>query len=524
MENPQALVDILTNLVPEMILTAGACAIFLGGTFSASRRLWAESALTFLLLALAALIWGRPAALADGDLQDVPVLFDALATFTRVLAIATGIVLVLLSWNKFSDSQAADYHANLLVMVAGTGLLGAANDLVTIFLALELVSIPTYIVLYLPKYDDASQEATLKYFLISVFSSALVLFGFSYLYGITGTTNVTQIQAMLNPEHPEARPDLPVLAAVALITIVAGVGYRITAAPFHFYAPDVYQGAPTVGAALLAYEHKIVGFVMLLRVLGFVLPPDVTPRVGIGTALSDQVPILFWFLAALSMFWGNLLALVQDNLKRLLAYSGVAHGGYMLITLATAPYLREQAGGVDGVEALLYYLVAYGAMTLGAFAVLAYLSTPEQPIETTDDLAGLSTSHPVVAMMMALFLFSLIGIPLTAGFTGKFLVFFGAMSIPGDQEHAYLYWILALLGVINAAIGAWYYLRLVAVMYLRSPLVPITPRRNLPGLATLTICGILTVGLSMPPGSTWLLHAVRQAAGTAGDAAALARR
>jgi NADH-quinone oxidoreductase subunit N len=183
---------------------------------------------------------------------------------------------------------------------------------------------------------------------------------------------------------------------------------------------------------------------------------------------------------------------VQDNLKRLLAYSSVAHAGYMLITLATAPYLREGPAGPDGVEALLYYLAAYGAMTVGAFAVLAYLSTPERPVETTDDLAGLSRSHPLVALAMAVFLFSLIGIPLTAGFTGKFLVFFGAMAVQAD--HAYLYWLLALLGVINAAIGGWYYVRLIAVMYLRNP---------------------LTVGLAVPPGSTWLMQAVRSAAQTA---------
>jgi NADH-quinone oxidoreductase subunit N len=345
-----------------------------------------------------------------------------------------------------------------------------------------------------------------------------LLFGFSYLYGITGTTNLHRLLGLLNGQ--ESARALPALAPVALIMIVAGLGFRVTAAPFHFYAPDVYQGAPTVGAALLAYVPKIVGFAALVRVLGFVLPGDIAPRVRIGEGLSEQVPILFWFLAALTMFWGNLLALMQDNLKRLLAYSSIAHAGYMLITLATAPYLREQSGGAagvggaDGVEALLYYLVAYGAMTLGAFAVLAYLSTAERPVETTDDLAGLSSSHPLVALLMAVFLFGLIGIPLTAGFTGKFLVFFGAMAVQ-TPDHAYLFWVLALLGVVNAAIGGWYYLRLIAVMYLRNPLEPLTPRRNLPGLATIVLCGVLTVGLSMPPASTWLLGVIRQAAQTA---------
>src|SRR6202040_1568287 len=223
----------------------------------------------------------------------------------------------------------------------------------------------------------------------------------------------------------------------------------------------VYQGAPTVGAALLAFLPKVAGFVALLRVLGFVMPEGVPARGGlIGMGLSDQVPVLFWFLAVITMFLGNILALWQDNIKRLLAYSSVAHAGYMMIALASAPYLAGISNGPDGVEALLYYLVAYGVMTIGAFAVISYLSSPERPLENVDDLAGLSRSHPGIALLMAIFLFSLIGIPLTAGFNGKFLVFFGALNadharleaFPGDQ--ASLFTILAFLGVINAAIGA----------------------------------------------------------------------
>jgi NADH-quinone oxidoreductase subunit N len=287
----------------------------------------------------------------------------------------------------------------------------------------------------------------------------------------------------------------------------------LKAAPFHFYAPDVFQGSPTVMAALLAWVHKATGFVALLRVLGFVLPPHLQPRDLIGVALSEQAPILFWFLAVITMTWGNVLALVQDNLKRLLAYSTVAHAGYMLIALSSAPYLRQDPGGADGVDALLYYLVAYGVMTVGAFAVLAYLSSPDRPVETTDDLAGLSRSHPGLALLMAIFLFSLIGMPLTAGFTGKMLIFFGAMAVP-PGDHPYLYWILAFIGVVNAAIGGWYYLRLIAVMYLRQALQPLTPRHNFPGLIAMLVCAVLTMGLSVPPGSTELLRLVRQASGT----------
>ena len=229
---------------------------------------------------------------------------------------------------------------------------------------------------------------------------------------------------------------------------------------------------------------------------------------------SDQVPILLWFLAAVTMFVGNVLALLQDNLRRLLAYSSIAHAGYMLVALAAAPFLRRtlpMGSDPDGVEALIFYLAAYGAMTVGAFAVIAYLDSARRPVETVDDLAGLGSSHPGIALFMVVFLFSLIGIPLTAGFTGKFLIFFGAMAVPEDQAPKFR--LLALLGVINAAIGGWYYLRIVAAMYLRTPLKPLENKRTWPGLATLGICALLTVGLSIPPGADWLLQAARNATG-----------
>jgi NADH-quinone oxidoreductase subunit N len=191
----------------------------------------------------------------------------------------------------------------------------------------------------------------------------------------------------------------------------------------------------------------------------------------------------------------------------------------MLIALAAAPYLRlPSRGGPDGVESLLYYLVAYGCMTVGAFAVLAYVDTPQRPVETVDDLAGLSASHPGLALLMAIFLFSLIGMPLTAGFTGKLLIFLGAMGIPPmnpppDADPAILFRVLAVIGMVNAAIGAWYYLRIIAAMYLRTAVRPVSRRWALPGLITIGLCAILTVGLSLPPGSQWLLQRVRIASG-----------
>jgi NADH-quinone oxidoreductase subunit N len=279
--------------------------------------------------------------------------------------------------------------------------------------------------------------------------------------------------------------------------VIAGLGYKITAVPFHYYAPDVYQGAPTSGAALLAFVPKVAGFVALIRVFGFVRPDHLDTL----WILSDQVSVLFWILAAVTMVLGNVMALLQSNLKRLLAYSSVAHAGYMMVGLAVAHRLATAAPPTQapgGVPALLFYLVAYGAMTVGAFAVIAYLSTPERPIETEDDLAGLSTSHPGVALLMAVFLFSLIGIPLTAGFMGKLFLVAGAMAV--DAPNATIYRWLALILVLNAGIGGWYYLRILSKMYLYPTARPIQRSADLPGLAAIWLCAAVTLVLGVSPG------------------------
>ncbi len=487
-----ALANIFALLIPEAILGGAACLLFLGATFGGSRHLWAGISLLGIIGAGIALGFGPHGQATEGEaLYASALTLDNLAILIKWVALAGGVVLVLFSWNEVPDRHAAEYQGCLLLIVAGLSLTGAANDLVTLFLALELISIPTYVLLYLPRYDQPAQEAALKYFLLSVFSSALLLFGFSYLYGLGGSTSLPAIFTLLG-ETPESA--LPGIAQVALIMILAGLGFKITAVPFHFYAPDVYQGTPTPNAALLAFVPKVAGFVGLIRVLGFVW----AGHTGTGLELGVEVPMFLYILSVFTMFLGNLLALLQDNLKRLLAYSSVAHAGYMLIGLSIASDLKAE-GMTGGLDAVLFYLVAYGAMTVGAFAVLAYLSTPRRRVEMIEDLAGLSQSHRGVALLMALFLFSLIGLPFTGGFWGKFLLFFGALDAPAPTSHPWLFRVLALLGVVNAAIGAWYYLRIVAVMYLRNPVKPLDRTRSLPGLATLWACAAVTLALGFYP-------------------------
>jgi NADH-quinone oxidoreductase subunit N len=540
-----ALSSFVQQLAPEMILGLAACVLFLGGTWhdprGRRRNVLGIIALAALALAGVALaitanslptvetirdqlsrMTGDEQTAARDELKATvyaaPVLWSRLALFFKVVALVAGAVLILFSWDEVGEDHAAEYHGCMLLIVAGMGLTAAANDLVTLFLALELTSIPTYIMLYLPRSDATAQEAAMKYFMLSIFSSALLLFGFSYLYGVTGTTNLPAITealgraraALLEPQPAErmSAPSWQGLTLVAMVMVVAGLGFRITAVPFHFYAPDVYQGTTTGAAALLAFVPKVVGFSALLRVLGLL------PAVLDGTAggsLGQQVTVLLWIMAAVTMSLGNILALLQDNLKRLLAYSSVAHAGYMLIGLAVAPRLAGTPGeAVGGVESLLFYLLAYGAMTVGAFAVLYYLSTSGRNVENVDDLAGLGKSHPGLALLMVLFLFSLIGLPLTAGFIGKFRLFFAAMGLSDgtilgiaearrEQASAEvrLYRILALIGALNAAIGAWYYLRIAAVMYLREAVEPLPRLRPAPVLASIWVCALLTFGMGV---------------------------
>jgi NADH-quinone oxidoreductase subunit N len=529
-----ALTGYFPYLGPEMILGGAACVLFLGGTWRANRNLWGGVALLALIVA-GLVLWvvplptfGKDA--ADAAMYSSPVLLDRLALFVRAISIVAGIILVLFSWEAMPEDQAADYHSCILLIVAGIGLTGAANELITLFLALELTSIPTYIILYLGRsaqpgggLDAPAQEAAMKYFLLSVFSSALTLFGFSYLYGLAGTTNLpaladafraNQLSTSGNPSDPA----LTGMGTVALVLVVAGLGFRLTAVPFHFYAPDVYQGTTTAAAGLLAFVPKAAGFAALVRVLGFVMPTlsgDVfEARMSSAPVLGDQLPVLLWIMAFVTMTLGNVLGLLQDNLRRLLAYSSVAHAGYMLIGLAVAPKLVTVTRSdllVDGVDAVFFYLVAYGAMTVGAFGVLEYLHTLGQRAETVDDLAGLSRSRPGVALLMVLFLFSLIGIPLTVGFMGKFLLFAGALDVPASAdvaaslEQRKLFIWLALIGALNAAIGGWYYLRVAAAMYLREPpptaptVAGRTSRRSWPVLASVWLCALLTLGLGIYP-------------------------
>jgi NADH-quinone oxidoreductase subunit N len=489
----QTLRGVFRLTVPEIALLGTACVVFLLGCFYNRRWLW------FLVSLLGVALAGILAGVVKTDMPPVltaaPIIPDAAAGFVRWVAIISAAVLLFVSWPEVDRTNAAEYYGCLLVVAAGVSLVGRANDLITLFLALELLSIPTYVLLYLPGQSRLNQEAAAKYFLLSVMSSAVLLFGFSYLYGLTGTTNLTAIVESLTRANAERLSPMALLAAVL---VVAAVGFRVTAVPFHFYAPDVYEGGPAGVVAQLAFLPKVAGFVALARVLGLLAPE----ARAIPFDANTQVPLLLWILAVVTMTLGNVLALLQDNVRRMLAYSSVAHGGYMLIGVVVASSLPDAKGdpAVGGIDALLVYLVAYGAMTVGAFAVVLYLSTPDRPVESIDDLAGLGSSHPVTAASMAVFLFSLIGLPLTAGFAGKLLLFVGAFTAPSDTPAMRnLYQVLAVVAAVNAAIAAYYYLRVIGVMYLRSPIRPPANSRAVPTALAAVVLAAATLFFGVYP-------------------------
>jgi len=473
-------------LTPEIVLIAAAVAIYLGGAFSEARQAWSWIAGIAVLLAAAALVAQPPSALVSGPLN-----LDALAWCGRWLALAFGALFVLLAFRPLPLDGASEYLGSLLLTIAGLMLVAEAGDLVLLFVSLELISIPTYVLLYLGRHDAQSQESTVKYFFLSVLSSAILLYGFSFLYGIGGSTELGVIRAVL--ANATALPaGFQAFTKVALALIFAGLCFRITAVPFHFYAPDVYQGTTYPNAALLSVIPKAAGLVAMTRLL-VVAMPGLEPY-GWHAVLVVSI---------LTMTLGNVLALWQDDLRRLLAYSSIAHAGYMLIGLAVGLATGNAPGSWNGVAAMGFYLVPYAVATLGAFAVLEHLGRPQRRLHGVEELAGLGRTRPAAAAVLAAFLFSLTGVPGLAGFWGKFWLFGSALNVDGraaDENMQWWFTGLAIAGVLNAAVAAAYYLRLVAVMYFRTPLA--TPRAQGSAGAwwAAVACAVLVVLMGLCPG------------------------
>ena len=482
------IIEALPGIVPELILLGAVCLMFLAGPFttgSGLRHRW--GALSLLALAVTG-YWSLNSTIVgqgSGPFQS-----DGLVWFIRLLLVGIGAILVLILWNQIDDEHSAECHACLLAILAGASFTALANDLVVLFLGLELVSIPTYVLLYLPRRDGPSREATLKYFLLSIFSSAFVLYGMALLYGAAGTTDLSLVRSllMLSPANDTTRA----VVLIGTTLVIAGLGFRITAVPFHFYAPDVFQGIPAATAAMLSFIPKVVGFVALVRLVMPALMDAHNGRSSIDSAAVFAAPLIGG-LAVMTMFVGNLMALRQSNLHRLMAYSSIAHAGYMMVGLALGETSTQ-----SGKRALLFYLAIYGVMTIGFFAAISAFGKGKG-LRTRDDLNGLSRRHPAGAFVLSLFLFSLIGLPPTGGFLGKFNLFLAAWT------HSPFGRLLAGVMALNAAIGAWYYLRLISVMYLQSGEENETETPQLPTWIAACLCAVGTITLFIHPGLLWSL-------------------
>jgi NADH-quinone oxidoreductase subunit N len=474
----------INYLLPEIVLIGMAVLIYIAGAFLHVQKAWSWMALAGIVLSMLCL--GRQDVAADnGILQS-----DGFGLYIRWLTLSLGFLLVLLNFRPLVGNGTPEGIGSLLLVLAGSMLVGSANDLILLFVALELISIPTYILLYLGPGDVGCQESAVKYFFLSILASAILLYGFSFIYGVTGTMNLDGMRTAFQ-NFEEMPVGFPNLAKLALLLTFAGLSFRLAAVPFHFYAPDIYQGTTNQNAALLSVIPKVAGLAVLVRLVWAAMP-DLGP-------VAWQIALA---LAILSMTLGNTMALWQDNVRRMMAYSSISHAGYLLIGLSVALATRNNPpNNWDGIAALLFYLCVYSAATIGTFAMLEFLGQPDRRVDGIDELAGLGRTKPISAAMIAVFMFSLTGIPPLAGFWGKLLVFGSALNVNAESDGAVnmkmWFVILAIVGVVNATISAGYYLRIVGVMYFR-------PSSTVPkaegGLGTLTaaiICVLFTAILGV---------------------------
>ena len=484
-------------LVPEATLVTAAVVVFMAGAFASGRTI--PAAISLLGLLLTAIVLYRQdmnlGVLAGAEVEGSgPLIVDVFGHTARWGVVLLGFLFVVLSSGRSAVDQSAEYLGSLLVILAGLMIVATTSELVLMFLGLEMISIPTYVLLYLGRRGAAGQESTVKYFFLSILSSAILLYGFSFLYGSAGSTSLADLQTVLS-RAAGSETGLISATGLGLLLVFAGLGFRITAVPFHFYAPDVYQGTSHTNAGLLSTLPKIAGLLALVRIAAACMPE----MQHLGWKLSIM-------LAALTMTLGNVVALWQDNLRRMLAYSSIAHGGYMLIGLAVAFATAGAADQptLDGIGTVIFYMLVYALATIGTFAALSYLSRRGQPIDEIDELAGLNQTHVVTALAIAVFMFSLTGIPPLAGFWGKFALFMAALDVDagGSLGGELRPWFvgLAVLAVLNAAISAAYYLRVVAAMYFRPAVGELRAEGGMGAYAVMLLCALATIGAGLRAG------------------------
>jgi NADH-quinone oxidoreductase subunit N len=454
------------RILPELVLSVFGIVIMLVDPVlpaKGNRKTMGAIALVGILTGLAA---AAMQAQSHGDAFFGMVRVDAFSVFFHFVFLLVALVVVLASFNylEVQHINSGEYYGLILFGTVGMMLMSSAIELVLIFISLEISSISTYVLAGFRRRAAESAESSLKYFLLGSFATAFFLYGIALVFGATGTTNIYAIAAAM-------RNGASALVYLAVALMFVGLGFKVASAPFHVWTPDVYEGSPAPVTALMSTGPKAAAFAVLLRVL-----------------FASGAPGWFWMVwvsAALSMTLGNIGALVQQNIKRLLAYSSIAHAGYLLVAFAAA---RQ-----TGISAAIFYAAAYAAMNVGAFAIVSHLASRGERYVTLDDYAGLGHRSPLIAAILTLFLLSLIGIPITGGFFAKFYVFSAALqaNLVG----------LTIIGVINSAIAAYYYLRVMVYMYMRDERTEAPVSRIPAGLGVgLAISVIATIYLGVLPG------------------------
>ena len=478
-------------ILPELVLTAGALATLVADVLlprrSGNALAWVTLAVIAATLASLVPFTSAHVEVGRGLMPHGLIAVDQFALFFKVVFLLAAAVTVLMSVRYLEIERASpgEYYFLILCATLGMMIMAGGIDLITIFIGLETMAVSFYILAGFIKPNQKSNEAAVKYFLLGAFSLGILLYGMSLMYGLSGTTSLRAMAPVFVGQESDPR------LILAVILVAAGVGFKIAAVPFHMWAPDVYEGAPTPVTAFLSVGSKAASFAMLLRIF-----LEGLPSMHVGWQM------LFEALAIVTMTVGNLAALTQTNLKRMLAYSSIAHAGYLLIGVV--------AGTTRGVSAMLIYLVTYSFMQLGAFAIIVLMRRADVVGDELKDFSGLHVRHPFAAFAMLLFMLSLGGIPPTAGFMGKLWLFSAAID-------AHDYW-LAVIAVLNSAVSLYYYIRIVVFMYLKKETIGSEPSSSVPLTAALAIAVVATIVLGVYP--RLLFEAAEASAATLGQGVA----
>jgi NADH-quinone oxidoreductase subunit N len=480
----------LGYLVPYLILAVTGMLLVLAEAFYRGEDRTALASLTAagsFASAVASVVLYRQL----GDGASVSLLGDMLIAdrmgyvLSALFAASTGfIALASPAHQREHEWQSGEYYGVMMLSASGMVMLAHASNLVTVFLGIETMSIGVYVMCAMRRRSRRGNEAAMKYFLIGAFATGFLMYGMALLYGAAGTTKIAQLATLL------AQSKNPGLVITGGFMLVIAFGFKVAAVPFHMWAPDAYEGAPTPVTGFMAAAVKAAAVAAMIRVFGIAMGGEIVPAGTLGWASPLAV------IAAITITVGNITAVRQDNVKRMLAYSSISHAGVLLVGICALGL-----GSRTATTSLVYYLIAYSAATIGAFAIVAHVGSRNRERLLVDDWAGLGAQHPAIALAMTILLLSFGGIPPTGGFFSKFYIFKAAMEV-GDGK---LLW-LVVIGVVNSAISIYYYLRIVTAMYFREANQPIVPTRSGGLLFVIAVCPLLVLELGLMPG--WWLRLV----------------